>query len=831
MKLLRSLLRSLILRPLARDPLRTALTVVAVALGVAVVVAIELAGDAATGSFRSSLESLAGKTDLEISANGGIDEIWMGRLAALPVDARFTPGMEIQAVIAGIGAVPVYGVDSIGAGLAGPAGSGRQGIAVSRALARRLNTVAGGTVAATIDGRVHRFRVARIADAGDAEFLALDIADYQQALGRYGKLDRIDVTVASEEDFARAERAIRGALPPGFLLERPGLRNQENQRMLDAFRWNLRVLSYISLAVGAFLIYNTISISVVRRRSEIGALRALGASRATVLWLFLAEALLFGAAGGALGLGIGRLLASLTVGMIADTVNSLWVTSRPSAIALSWRQAATAMEAGLLVALFSALAPAREAMAAAPTEAMSRGAHEHHARLRWGRGLAWSGLFVLLALAAAQAAPLDGRPVGGYAAGFLAIAAAALAAPALVLLVHRLTRSAMAQRVESLLAGRSLAASLSRTAVVVAALATAIAMMASVGIMVDSFRETVRLWLDNQLRADLYVRAAGPQQPGLYPPLPDSLIRVLATAPGVAAVDDYHGLPLHFRGERATLAGARMDIVRRYGRLRFLPGEDRDAILRSLANGADRCVVSEPFANKRGVRAGDDIDVALGGRTVRLLVAGIYYDYSSSQGYVIVDLSTLLKYLPGQPATNAAVYLAPGVDAGRVRRELQLRTAGYGVTVAANQELRRTSIAVFDRTFAITWALEAVAVVVAMLGAANSLLALVLDRRRELGLLRYLGASGGQVRGMVLTEAGLLGGFAAVLGLALGFVLSLLLIFVVNKQSFGWTIQFHPPRGMLTGALLLVWLVTVLAGLYPARVAARLDPLEAIREE
>src|SRR5262249_8012311 len=160
---------------------------------------------------------------------------------------------------------------------------------------------------------------------------------------------------------------------------------------------------------------------------------------------------------------------------------------------------------------------------------MSRGAHEHHARLRWGRGLAWSAIFALLALAAAQAAPLDGRPVGGYAAGFLAIAAAALAAPALVLLVHRLTRSAMAQRVESLPAGWGLWAWLSRPAVGVAALATAIAMMASVGIMVDSFRETVRLWLDNQLRADLYVRAAGPQQPGLYPPLRDSLIRVLAT--------------------------------------------------------------------------------------------------------------------------------------------------------------------------------------------------------------------------------------------------------------------------------------------------------------
>jgi len=177
------------------------------------------------------------------------------------------------------------------------------------------------------------------------------------------------------------------------------------------------------------------------------------------------------------------------------------------------------------------------------------------------------------------------------------------------------------------------------------------------------------------------------------------------------------------------------------------------------------------------------------------------------------------------------VYLAPGADAGRVLGLIELRTAGYGVSIARNSELRRTSMAIFDRTFAITWALEAVAILVAMLGAANSLLALVLDRRRELGLLRFLGASAGQVRGMILTEAAFLGLLAAILGLALGLALSLLLIFVVNKQSFGWTIQFHPPGGLLAGAVLLVWVVTVLAGLYPARVAARMNPIEVIQEE
>jgi putative ABC transport system permease protein len=412
----------------------------------------------------------------------------------------------------------------------------------------------------------------------------------------------------------------------------------------------------------------------------------------------------------------------------------------------------------------------------------------------------------------------------------LAIAASALAAPAVVIAINRLTRSLTRRHVQGLLAARSLTGSLSRTAVVVSALATAIAMMASVGIMVGSFRETVAAWLDIQLKADLYVGMPGPASAGVHPVLPAEVPALLKATPGVAAVDVFHALEFRYRGERATLGAGDMDVVRRYGRLRFLPGENRDAILRSLP-GRDRAIVSEPFANKHHVRAGQTLTIPIGEHELPLTIAGIYYEYSSSQGYVILDRSTLLEYLPNQPASNAAVYLAPGAKAAAVQHEIQLRAAAYGVAVAPNALLRRNAIAIFDRTFAITWALEAVAIVVAMLGAANSLLALVLDRRRELGLLRYLGASAAQVRGVILAEAAFLGAVALLLGLALGFAISLVLVYVVNKQSFGWTIQFHPPLGLLAAALFAVWAVTVLVALYPARVASTLNPLDAIHEE
>jgi len=827
--------RTLILRPLWHDPLRTALTILSVALGIAVVVAIDLAGDAATGSFRSSMETLAGKTDLEIVANGGINETWLAALSSLLFDAQFSPVVETQALVPGAGSVPLYGMDMLRAAASaepqeGSATTDKPHVVVARRLADKMGWKRAQTFNAKIAGRKVEFHIAFIAESGSAEYLAIDIADAQQALGRFGKIDRIDVNVGHDEDPIKVEAAVRKILPSGYLIQKPGARSEENQRMLKAFRWNLRALSYISLVVGAFLIYNTISVSVVRRRAAIGILRAVGATRSTVLAMFLGEALLFGIVGAALGVGLGRLLAGGTVELISGTVNALYTTSRPGAVSLTSTVTWIGIVTGALVALASALAPAREAMTVAPTEAMSRGAHEHHARLRWRRALLWSAIFALLSIAASQASPLNGYPVGGYIAAVLSIASAAMASPAIVLLVNKATRWMVRGRVVGLLAARSLTASLSRTSVVVAALATAIAMMASVGIMVGSFRETVALWLDVQLRADLYVSPAMPPGAGAYPPLAPEVEPILRSIDGVAAVDVFYGVEFHYHGERATLGAGDLEIVRCYGRMRFLPGQDRESILRSLP-AHDRAIVSEPFANKHGIHAGDTLTVPMGDANIPLEVAGVYYEYSSSQGYVIVDRSTMSRYLPQQPVTNAAVYAVPGANIDRIQQQIQLRTANYGVAVTPNRELRRNAIAVFDRTFAITWALEAVAVVVAMLGAANSLLALVLDRKRELGLLRYLGASSRQIQGIILTEAAFLGFLSGLVGLLLGFAISLLLIFVVNKQSFGWTIQFHPPGVLLAGALFFVWFVTVLAGLYPARVASRLNPVDVIHEE
>ncbi len=837
-----TLFRRLVLRAVFADLARTALTIFAVALGVAVVIAIELAGVAAAGSFRSSVESLTGSRDLEITAIGGLDEQELGKLARLPYPAAFEPRIDDFAVVEKTGAiVPLAGRDLIGQRLelhrARPEATAffewlRDPRSVWTGAA--LGYSAGDRIRLTINDRSGEYEVRGVlpGSAGTERLIVMDIGAAQRALGRQGRVDRIDVAVnrlASAEEWIGR---LCEVLPADAVIRRQGARTVENEKMLAAFRWNLRVLSYIALVVGAFLIYNTIAISVVRRRPEIGVLRALGATRGQVIGAFLAEAAFFGLAGGAAGVVLGRLLAEGAVGTLSSTVESLYVSSAPAAIALTPAISALGLLIGISVALVSALAPAFEAARVAPVEAMARGRRDYESRVHTRRNLWIAAGVVTAATAASAAPPVANKPIFGYAAALLFIAAGALVIPAAITSLSRMWQPALKRYlgVEALLASRSLASSLARTSVLVGALATAVAMMGSVGIMVGSFRETVSLWLESQLKADFYVRPVGSDAADRNPTLSPELAGVLESVAGVAAVDRFRLYDISYKGRPALLGAGQSEHVLNYGRTSFLPGQNRTAILKELPRG-DNVIVSEPFANKHGIKPGQRITLPLGGEERGFEVLGVYRDFSNERGYIIMDRATLLKYLPDEAPSSLAVFLKPGVDIEAALQRLDEAAAGHQVVIFTNRSLRAEAMGIFDRTFAVTYALEAVAVAVAVMGIAGALLALVIDRRREIAMLRFLGAAAGQVRRLIFFEAGLLGLLANLIGLALGFVLSLVLIFVINKQSFGWTIEFHLPVALLLGGLTAVYAATLAAALYPARVATSLNPIEVIHEE
>ncbi len=361
----------------------------------------------------------------------------------------------------------------------------------------------------------------------------------------------------------------------------------------------------------------------------------------------------------------------------------------------------------------------------------------------------------------------------------------------------------------------------------VAALATSVGMLVSVGIMVGSFRETLLDWMDRQLAADLYLRPAGSAAADRFPTLSPEVPSLLAKVPGIEAVDLFRAYPISIGGLPATLAGGDAGVATHFSRLNLLAG-DRETLAARLTSG-DNVIVSEPFANKHNVHLGDRLQLPIAPK--KFQVIGIYADYSTERGFVLMDRSTLLRYLPDPAPSSIAIYLKPGAKLDDVRRAVNDALRGYHVFVFSNRSLRVEAIRIFDRTFSITYALEIVAIFVAVAGIAGALLALVIDRRRELSLLRFLGAAKPQLRRIILCEAGMIGFLACLAGLILGSILSLDLVYVINRQSFGWTIRFHLPVLLLLGALTLIFLSTILAGLYPARMAMRLTPIEELHEE
>jgi putative ABC transport system permease protein len=351
-------------------------------------------------------------------------------------------------------------------------------------------------------------------------------------------------------------------------------------------------------------------------------------------------------------------------------------------------------------------------------------------------------------------------------------------------------------------------------------------------VTVSSIRETVRVWVESTLRSDLWVKAAAGRSRGLVGDLPEDVVPFLRGTPGVSAVDPLRTRDVtDERGRPFTLASGDFRIVARMGGPPLLDGRDpaRTAL---EARPRGEVFVSEPFSKRFGVRVGGTVSLPTprGVRTFR--VAGVYRDYSNDRGTVLLDRDLYLSLFDDHRVTSVAVVAAPGVDAGDLRRRILAAARDrYALSVSTNRELRRGALAIFDQTFAVTRALEAIAVAVAILGIANALIASAVERRRGWGLLRAIGASKKQIRLSLLLEAALSGATATVTSIAAGAGFAYLLLAVINPQSFGWTVVARVPTGKLTWTIGIVAAASVLAGILPGRVAAAVDPAAALAEE
>jgi putative ABC transport system permease protein len=437
-----------------------------------------------------------------------------------------------------------------------------------------------------------------------------------------------------------------------------------------------------------------------------------------------------------------------------------------------------------------------------------------------------------LAYVSALQSPLYGFPVFGYVAALFSIVGASLLTPFTLGCVLPSLAAPLAAvfGVEGRIAARSLSGTLGRTAVASASLMIGIAMMVALAIMISSFRHTVTAWIDQSFQADFWLqsqaRAAGNKEGRLN----ESVVAKVAAVSGVAAAEGFVDRRIIYEGMDAFLGAADFDVLTKYGNQLFVSGKTSKEVCARVVGM--KAIVSEPFAVRRGVKAGDTVTIDTPQGKKAFVVEDIFYDYASDLGYITIPRATYKQIYGDNTVSNVAIYLDKNADFEAVRRKIFAAVSDNSlVTLSSTGELRKIAIVIFDRTFAITYALHTIAVTVAILSVMNALFALTLESKREFGILRYIGASRGQLAKVVYLQAGLIGAFGNVGGIALGYILSLLLVHVINKQSFGWSVQYSVPFDFIVQSSILVIGTAVLSAVVPAKMAARTLAPAAVRDE
>ena len=599
--------------------------------------------------------------------------------------------------------------------------------------------------------------------------------------------------------------------------------------MVSSFELNLSALSLVSLLVGMFLIYNTVAASVVRRRVEVGILRAMGVTRAEIHCLFMGEALLLGTLGVTLGIFGGVALAGVLVGRVAQTISSLYLLVSIQRLYLTPLLVGSAVFFGLGSVLIAAWAPAREGARLDPVRALTLGETRERAA-RAAAPLFAIGLAMLLVAALCSWLALATGPKWmGFVSAFFVLLGFALLAP-------RLTRSAAAG-VEGLLRAASpiwlrlgaqnLARSGHRNAVTVAALMAAVAMTVGISVMVHAFRTTVAAWIDQAIVADLFITPAANETLGNGAFVPAAMVEALAKRPEVDEMDTFREVGVTIRGERISLAAV---LGHNRNRLTFVGGDD--ATKQARFYQPETVLVTEAFARRFHVKDGDRLPIPTPIGVATFTIGGVYYDYTRDQGVILMNRPTFDRHWNDPRVQSVALYLKPGADVDATASELRRQyNPGGEFLIYSNRSIRQRIFEIFEQTFSVTYVLRAIAVAVAIVGIFLTLTTLVAERERDIGVLRAIGASRGQVQAAFLAESGLIGLLASALGIVAGMALSLVLTFVINKAFFGWTIRLSFPWATILTTPLWIVLASFVAGWLPAVRAGRVPIAAAVRAE
>lgn len=819
------------------NPGRSALALLGIALGVALGVAVHLVNASALDEFSLAVHSLAGEADLVIRGpRAGFTEDLYPAVARLPQVQTASPALEVEVALAGgRDTLKIVGLDPFRAARVQPALlAGMEGkipdlfspdaLLLSRTAADTLGLKTGDRLRAYVGTSRIELRVIAVLppDPYRQRLGVMDIASAQWRLQRLGQLNRIDVRLRAGIDVDAFRRELAALLPAGVTVATPGDEAERGAGLSRAYRLNLDMLALVALFTGAFLVFSTQVLAVLRRRSQFALLRVVGLTRPTLVRLLVADGLVLGALGSTLGLAIGYALAAYALEHFGGDLGAGYfqtlspaLHAAPAALAVFWLL-------GIAFSVLGAAVPAVAAGRRAPALALKAGDEEENT-IKHNVTLTGAAL-IALGLVLAQAPPLQGLPLPGYAAIAAILLGAVLVLPQLAALL--LARLPVSRFPPALLATAQLQATPRQAAISIAAIVTSFSLMVAMLIMVGSFRHSLDAWLTRMLPADLYLRAARAGETGFF--TPEEQTRIAAT-PGIAQVRFLRSQNLLLGPERPPLtllartidANAVQDTLPLIGPSRVLGAHEPPAVW-----------ISEIAGDLLQLRVGDRIRLPLGGQMMLFTVAGIWRDYARQTGAVVIDRDLYIRITGDRLANDAALWLTTGTTLLQAEQAVRERLGNAdGIEISATRAIRAVSLALFDRTFAVTYALEIAAVLIGLFGVSVSFSAQALARRREFGMLRHIGMTRRQIGTMLGYEGTLVAGLGAGFGLALGWLLSLILIHVINRQSFHWSMDLQMPWLPLAALAAALIIAASATAVWSGRRAMSDNVVSAVRED
>ena len=835
---------------LRHHPWRNAAAVVAVMLGVALALSVHLINASALSEFSQAVRSVNGQPDLTLRASQGqFDESLYARIASLPEVSVASPVLELSTYAQAAGgtrqSLRVLGVDALLLARLAPELLPRPSDADDRFAffapatvflnAAAQNALGAGSLQLQSGLNMLAVRVAGSVAAGGGPLAVMDLGAAQDLFGRGGELTRIDLQLRAGVDRADFVRRQHSAAdwPAQLQWSEPGDAAQRVSQLSRAYRINLTVLALVALFTGAFLVFSVLSLSVAKRAQQLALLGVLGLGGATRLQLVLCESLLLGLLGSAAGVALGTALAALALRLLGGDLGGGYFAGIAPVLQWSWAAALTYGGLGVVAALVGGWWPARTAQQLPPAQSL-KGLGVAPA----GHGHAWLSLALLLGGALlALLPPVAGIALGAYLSVALLLVGGIGALPGLIGLLYGRLSPLVAKRALPMLAVERARRVRESAGVAVSGVVASLSLAVALTIMVASFRHSVTDWLDVVLPADLYVRTAGSSAAGETAYFSAEFVQAVAAVPGVARVGGLRVTQLLLSPDQPAVALIARD-MQTPARVLPLVGPAL-----SVPAGAIGIYVSEPMLTRYQASVGQFFEpmansFAKTGEP-RFFVAGVWRDYARQFGAIAMDEQDFVRLTGDRRVNDLALWLAPGAREDAVQagiRQLAAQSTGPGlnnelIELASAGQIRVRSLQIFDRSFAVTYWLQAVAIAIGLFGVAANFSAQVLARRKEFGLLAHLGLTRRQVLSVVAGEGAAWTVMGSLAGLALGLAVSVVLVHVVNPQSFHWSMDLQVPWLRLMVLCMAVVLAGTLTAWLAGRAAASADAVLAVKED